>query len=123
MLFALLSLAAAKPPVWSLVPFGVGVYVHGKPVRGAVYTATQAAGFATLTVATIKAYEAAEVEDEDTFAQWQTISIAGVTVAVSSYLIGALDGSRLHEIEMENNAAADRVRQWDVARASAVSVR
>lgn len=123
MLLALLSLASAKPPEWSLVPFGVGVYVHGKPVRGVAYSATQAAGIATLTVATVKAYEAAEAEDEDTFAQWQTVSIAGVTVAVTSYLIGALDGSRLHELEMANEAAADRVREWDVARATVIGVR
>jgi hypothetical protein len=119
-LISLLSAALAAPPGWTLAPFGVGVYVHGKPVRGAVYTATQAAGIATLTVATIKGYAAAEAEDDSEFASWQALSIAGVSLAATSYLASVLDGSRLHDLELEGANAKDRVQAWERSRAHAL---
>lgn len=120
-LLALLSTASASPPGWSLAPLGIGVYVHGKPVRGAAYSLTQAAGITTLSLATVNAYAAAEAEDDAGFARWQGISIAGVSVTALSYLASVLDGSRLHELELEDEGKAARLRveTWDHARAVA----
>ena len=117
LVLALVSSAFAAPPGWTVVPFGVGVYVHGKPVRGAVYSVTQAAGIALGSVATVNAYAAADAEDDDAFAQWQTAGIAGITLASASYLASVIDGSRLHELEPESQAARASVVAWDVARA------
>lgn len=114
-LLALVSAALAAPPGWTIAPFGVGVYVHGKPVRGVGYSVTQAAGIATLAVASANAYEAAVADDEGRFNQWQAVSIAGVTLAAGSYLVSVLDGSRLHELEQEGETARARVRAWDRA--------
>src|SRR5688500_8716788 len=112
---ALLSAALAAPPGWTLAPFGVGIYVHGKPVRGATYTATQAVGIAALTWATVEGHAAAEAEDDAAFASWQALSIAGVSLAAGSYLVSVLDGSRLHDLELEGVNARNRVRAWDRA--------
>ncbi|MDP2308307.1 MAG: hypothetical protein Q8P18_19970 [Pseudomonadota bacterium] len=116
-LLALSSAAIAAPPGWSIAPFGIGVYVHGKTVRGVGYSVTQAAGIATLAVASANAYDAAVAEDQATFNQWQAVSIAGVTLAAGSYLVSVLDGSRLHELEKEGETARSRVQSWDRARA------
>lgn len=116
---ALLSAALAAPPGWTLAPFGVGVYVHGKPGRGVAYSLTQAAGIATLSVATVEAYAAAAAEDDATFEQWQGVSMAGVSVAAVSYLVSVLDGSRLHDLEIQSGEARARVIEWDRAMAGA----
>lgn len=113
---ALVSSAIAAPPGWTLLPFGVGVYLHGKPVRGAVYSATQAAGLGVLAYSTAKGYEAAEAEDDATFYLWQNVSIAAVTVAAASYAASVIDGSRLHELETAATARAT-VMSWDLSRA------
>ena len=120
---ALLSAALASPPGWTIAPFGIGVYVHGKPARGVTYSATQAAGIAALTWASIEAADAAEVGDTESFTRWQAASIAGITVAAGSYLVSVLDGSRLHDLEAEGQDARDRVRAWDDARAFAMKER
>ncbi|MDP2313211.1 MAG: hypothetical protein Q8P41_09925 [Pseudomonadota bacterium] len=122
LLLALLSTAQAAPPGWTLVPFGVGVYVHGKPVRGVVYSATQAVGVATLTYASIQADSAALAEDEGAFKTWQAVSMAGVTVAAASFLVSVLDGSRLHDLE-KDTTARDQVIAWDSARTLAARER
>lgn len=113
-LLALASAASASPPGWTLAPFGIGVYVHGKPVRGVGYSATQAAGIATLAVASVNAYDAVLAEDDAAVTQWQVLSIASVTLAAGSYLASVLDGSRLHELEGETARA--RVEAWEQAR-------
>lgn len=120
---ALVSAALASPPGWTVAPFGVGVYVHGKPGRGVTYTATQAAGIAALTWGSIASAEATRAEDTEGFARWQAVSIAGITLAAGSYLVSVLDGSRLHDLEEEGQAARDRVRAWDDARAFAAKER
>jgi hypothetical protein len=124
MLSLLLTQAAvAAPGGWAVVPFGVGVYLHGKPARGAVYTATQAAGIGVLTWGTVNGFTAAENEDETEFAKWQGVTVAGATVTALSYLVSVVDASRLHEIEM-GNEEKERVMRWDEARFSAtLSVR
>jgi len=122
-LISLLSAALAAPPGWTLAPFGIGVYVHGKPVRGALYSATQAAGVATLTVASVQAYAAAEAENDSEFASWQALSIAGVSVAATSYLASVLDGSRLHELESVGESAKESVQAWDRSRGYALRER
>jgi hypothetical protein len=124
-MLALLALqsALAAPPGLTLAPFGVGVYAHGKPLRGVVYSVTQAGGIATVAAATSLAYDAAEVEDDASFATWQAVGIAGVSVAAVSYLASVLDGARLHELEKEGAEARRRVEAWDAARATSVGVR
>lgn len=113
---ALVSSALAAPPGWTLLPFGVGVYLHGKPARGAVYSATQAAGLGVLAFSSVKVAEAEEAEDEDAFYLWQNVSIASVTIAAASYAASVIDGSRLHELETAETARAS-VTSWDLARA------
>jgi hypothetical protein len=115
----LLPAALAAPPGWSLAPFGVGVYLHKKPVRGVVYSATQAAGIAGLVWSTAEAYDAAYAEDDDTFTKYQTLSIGAATLAVGSYLVSVMDSSRLHELEQQNASARASVLAWDASLADA----
>ena len=124
-MLALLALhsAFAAPPGLSLAPFGIGVYAHGKPLRGVAYSLTQAGGIATAAVGTSFAYDAAELEDEAAFTTWQGVSLAGVSVAAISYLASVMDGARLHELEKEGAEARLRVQAWDEARAAAPAVR
>ncbi|MDP2309682.1 MAG: hypothetical protein Q8P18_26920 [Pseudomonadota bacterium] len=120
LLVSCLPLAHAEPPGWAAVPFGVGVYVHHRPVRGLVYSATQAAGISTAAWATVVGYDAAYAEDDAAFAQAQAVSIAGVSLAAVSYLASLLDASRLHELEGGDPSARARVMAWDSARSVAV---
>jgi hypothetical protein len=118
MLALVLSSALAAPPGWALAPFGVGVYVHGHPGRGAVYTATQAVGFGTALAASLLAGTAADAGDEAGMATYGTVAAASVTLGITSWFVSSLDASRLHELE--SPPAASAVRAWDAARARAV---
>jgi hypothetical protein len=121
LLLLLLPAAHAAPAGWVVVPFGVGVYVHHRPVRGVAYTVTQAAGIATAAWATKVGYDAAVAEDDVTFGHAQAYSLAGVTLAAASYLVSVLDASRLHELEGADESARRTLGEWDHARVSAVA--
>ncbi len=112
-----ISSALAAPPGWALAPFGVGVYVHGHPGRGAAYTATQAAGFGAAIAASVLAGPAADDGDLSGVATYGTIAAGGAALGIASWFASALDASRLHELEAAETAA--RVRAWDAARWSA----
>lgn len=105
LLVPLLSSALAAPPVLSIVPFGVGVYAHKKPLRGAVYSVTQAGGLATWYLATWPARYAAGSDDMVTYQQWQAVLVGAATLTVGSYIISVIDGANLHDLEMEAKGA------------------
>ena len=119
----LLPSTLAAPAGLTLLPLGIGVYAHEKPVRGAVYTVTQGVGIGVLSWATVQAYEAAASEDSGAFTRYQAISVGAVSLAAASYLVSVLDGSRLHELEAEGEQARLRVRAWDAAQRMALEGR
>lgn len=106
LLLALVPSTLAASPLLNLLPLGVGVYAHGRPVRGLVYTATQAAGAATWTVATLDTWQAETDGREDDVKRGQALCVGAATVTLGSYLVGLIDGSRLHELEMEAREGA-----------------
>jgi hypothetical protein len=122
MLSLLVSQALAAPPGFAIVPFGVGVYLHDRPVRGGVYTATQAAGLGVLTWATVAGYQAAQAEDDEAFYRWQSVGAVGVSAFAASYLVSILDAGRLHEIET-GDTEKRRVMLWDEARYAGMGIR
>ncbi len=111
----LLPSALAAPAGLTLLPLGIGVYAHKKPLRGAAYTVTQGVGIGVLSWATVQAYDAAASEDSTSFARYQAISVGAVSLAAASYLVSVLDGGRLHELEAEGEQARLRVQAWDAA--------
>lgn len=101
LLVPLLSTALAAPPVLNLVPFGVGVYAHKKPLRGAVYSVTQAGGLATWYLATWPARYAVDTDDMVEYQRWQAVLVGAATLTVGSYIISVIDGAHLHDLEVE----------------------
>ena len=89
------SLAAA--PLLNLLPPGVGVYAHGRPVRGLLYTATQAAGATTWTIATLNTWQAETDGREADVKRGQAICVGAATVTLGSYIVRMIDGAPLHE--------------------------
>lgn len=112
----LTTAAFAASPVLNLLPFGVGVYVHDRPVRGIVYSVTQAAGFAALAYGSVRADQALAAEDAEGSYRWDAVSAVGATAGFGSWIVSALDGGRLHELEGQAQAA--RLKQWDAQLAS-----
>jgi hypothetical protein len=117
MLLLLASSVLASAPGWALAPFGVGVYTHGHPERGAVYTATQALGFGATIAASLLAGPAAEDGNDALVGTYGAIAAVGVTMGAGSWFVSAMDASRLHQLE--STEAAARVRAWDAACAQA----
>jgi hypothetical protein len=104
--------AFAAPPALSLLPFGVGVYAHHKPVRGILYSVVQAAGFTTLAIGSARADAAEAADDQAAYYRWEGISALGATAGFGGWLVSAVDGGRLHELEAASTA--DRLRTWDL---------
>lgn len=113
----LVQCALAADPLWNLAPFGVGVYLHDRPVRGAVYSTTQAAGIATAVTGQILLTKAAQAQDDDAVSRWQDVTTVGVVAAAASYVTALIDAGRLHELEAERAKSA--VQAWDAARVAA----
>ncbi|MFZ5482268.1 MAG: hypothetical protein ACOZNI_36240 [Myxococcota bacterium] len=108
--------AAAAPPGWNLVPFGVGVYLHERPARGVAYSVTQAAGVAATAWGTAMVAEASEAGDDGALDQWSVVSSIGVGTAAASYFVSIFDAGRLHDLEREEaEKTARAVRAWDAA--------
>lgn len=100
MLSLLLSTAMAGPG-WTLVmPFGVGLYTHGKPVRGTVYAGTQAAGIAVAVSGSLVGDEATIAGDDQTALTWRFVTLGGASLGVVSYFVSLLDGSRVHQLQL-----------------------
>ncbi len=105
MLLTFLTAAlAAEPDVaplpdapLALAPFGIAPMVWKKPVRGAIYAVTQAAGLGVgiYGVGQFRAEE--EVGNLESSTLWQGVAGAAVGVAVLSYGVSLLDGSRIAE--------------------------
>ena len=106
LLYAWISSAGAASPVWTVAPFGVGVYLHKRPLRGVLYTATQAGGIATWCGATWPARYAVTDGDEAAYARWQGVLVGAATVTIASYILAVIDGGRLHELEVEASKVA-----------------
>lgn len=109
---------AAEEGALAAIPFGVAHFMWGKPVRGLVYAGTQAAGIAAATVGTVKATESLEAGDNDGIQQWQIVAGAGVGLASLSYLVQAIDGSRLAE-QRQAEQARLRLQWFDAGRNAA----
>lgn len=107
----LVSLSLAAPPALNLLPFGVGVYAHDRPVRGVIYTVTQIVGFSVLTYGSIRTDQAMGDGDETEYYRWEGVSALGATAGFGSWIVSAVDGGRLHELEAAEKAA--RLREWD----------
>lgn len=102
MLSLLLSTAMAGPG-WTLVmPFGVGLYTHGKPVRGTIYAGTQAGGIALAVSGSLVGDQALVAGDNDSALTWRYITLGGASFAVASYFVALLDGSRVHQLELSD---------------------
>jgi hypothetical protein len=116
LLSAVVSVALAAPPVLNLAPFGIGVYAHGRPLRGVVYSLTQAGGITAATLGTIYANEGAANADQPAIDKWSAVSAVGVATALTSYAVSLFDGSRLHDLEQKDaEETARAVRAWDAA--------
>lgn len=105
--------ALAASPAWNLVPFGVGVYLHGRPGRGVTYSVTQAAGIATLAAGEVMRKDAVIAADEDAIGRADVFVTSGVVLALTSWTVALIDAGRLHELETSNAKAA--VTAWDAA--------
>lgn len=116
-MLVLMTIAVAAPPAWSLSPFGVGVYLHDRPVRGVLYSATQAIGWSALGYGAWQAGQNGGDEPQAGFYQWQAVSAIGASVGFGSWLVSMIDAGRLHELE--GAAAAGRLRTWDQQRIAA----
>ncbi len=116
-MFLFVSMAFAAPPALNLLPFGVGVYVHDRPVRGVLYSVTQAIGYSALIYGSTRADQAADTGDDAGYYRWETVSALGATAGFGSWIVSAMDGGRLHELEGADKAA--RLRIWDAQLASA----
>jgi hypothetical protein len=104
----LLISAASAGTGWTvMMPFGIGAFVHNKPVAGVVYALTQTAGLSVLTVGTIQGDRAFLNEDLAAGERWRFITGGGATFAVASYFISMVHASRLHDmLESEDRAAS-----------------
>lgn len=112
----LLSVALAEPGAAALLPFGVDLYIQKKPVRGLLYTVTQAVGVAAVVAGTVGADRAAVAEDDAGGAPWRALTAGGVTLAGASYVVSTVDASNLHQQD-----AVAWMRAWDAARLARAS--
>ncbi len=131
MLLCFVSIVLAEEPELELlpdaplavVPFGVAEFAWGKPVRGAVYAATQVAGAGVATWAGINLDLAGEAGDEEAAELYQTTMGIGVGLAALSYAISVVDGSRLAEARAraasEAGTRREAVLRFDNALAAA----
>lgn len=107
MVLLLVSAALAAPPVLNVLPFGVGVYAHKKPVRGIIYSVTQAGGIAGWYGATWPARYAAGSGDDAALGRWQAVLAGAASLTIGSYIVSVIDGGHLHDLHAEPVAWSD----------------
>jgi len=107
----LLTQALAAPAVLAVTPFGIGLYAEQRPVRGAVHSVLQAAGFTALGVGSAMAARSAEDETLAEYQRWQLVGISGASAGFGSWMVSAIDAARVHELAAAEQAA--RLRAWD----------
>jgi hypothetical protein len=101
-------------PAWTLVvPFGVPQFAHRKRGRGLLYAGLQLVGLSTSVVASIQAYGYANAGNEDLFQTWRLISAGTVAFTAGAWFASILDGSRLHQLELEAYGLAYGRAEWD----------
>ncbi len=101
-------------PAWTLVvPFGVPQFTHGKRKRGLLYGGLQFVGVSASAVATVRAYGYANAGNDDLYLTWRMISAGTVAFTAASWFASAVDGSRLHQLELEAYGLAGNARAWD----------
>lgn len=122
-MWLLLSAAAQAGTGWTVtIPFGVGVFVHEKPVAGTIYALTQAAGLTVLTLGTIQGNAAYEAEDLTAGERWRFITAGGSSFAVASYFVSVLHASRLQDAaEAEEDAKQGAARAVEQGRLSLIA--
>lgn len=113
--------ALAADPLWNLAPFGIGVYLHDRPLRGAIYTTTQAAGLGGAIASSVMLGRAADDGDVAGMRLWQDLTTGFVVLGAASYAAALVDGGRLHDLETEDRKAS--VRAWDASRTAALEER
>jgi len=110
----LLATPAQAGPAWTLVvPFGVPQFVHKKRKRGLLYGGLQLAGLSASTVATFRSYGYANAGNDDLYLTWRLISAGTVAFTAAAWFASALDGSRLHQLELEAYGLTQSARAWD----------
>jgi len=132
-LLTLLSLALAQEAptpddgALAVVPFGVAHYAWKRPVRGVVYSVTQATGIGVGIYSTVVADAALANGDSSTAEQWQAVTGAAIGVAALSYAVQVLDGSRLAQLRAaeatDAHARREAVEAFDAGLALAGSRR
>jgi hypothetical protein len=110
----LLATPAQASPAWTLVvPFGVPQFAHGKRKRGLLYAGLQAVGLSASTVATVRTYGYASAGNDQLYLTWRMISAGTVAFTAAAWFASSLDGSRLHQLELEAYGLAQGARDWD----------
>lgn len=112
-ILALLASPAAQgaPLVTVILPLGGPQFFHHAPGRGAVFCALQGVGVTGAVLARGPMLEAASAGDSQAFATWKAVSYGSVSLAVGSWFVSAMDGSRLHDLESEE--VAELSLAWD----------
>lgn len=101
---------------WAASPFGVGLFVHERPVRGAVYALTQVVGIGGVVFGGVDMVEAQELEDEDRLSRDQAMTAAGIGLAALSFAASLIDGSKVHELDcVQAEAQLRGLDAWDDA--------
>ena len=110
----LLATPAQASPAWTLVvPFGVPQFAHGKRKRGLLYAGLQAVGLSASAVATLRTYGYASAGNDRLYLTWRMISAGTVAFTAAAWFASSVDGSRLHQLELEAHGLAQGARDWD----------
>lgn len=120
MVLLVIQAALAGDGGLTVLPLGVGLYVHHEPGRGALYTATQAIGIGFATWSTVDALNESNSDAPDSarIDRDELISAVSVGTAALSYVVSIVDGSRLHEEQcVEVASFRSGLDLWDRGRA------
>lgn len=108
MLFLLSSALAG--PGWALIlPFGVGTFTEGAPVRGSIYASTQAVGLGAAVTGTVLGDRAILADDMAASERWRFVTLGGASLGLASLFVSILDASRLHQLHGKEQAEEARI--------------
>lgn len=111
----LMAAPAEAAPAWTiLVPFGVPQFTHRRRGRGFVFGGLQAVGLTTSTFATLAAFGYADAGNEDLYLAWRLASAGTVAFTAAAWFASVIDGSRLHQLELEAYGLAQNAQAWDL---------
>ena len=123
MILALLSTAFADdeayrpPPTIALVaPLGVPQFAQRRPLPGLAFFAVQGAGIGFGSYASVRMWQATELEDIDAERSWRMASFGGIATGAAGWFVSTLEGSRYHQVQTE--AYYQRGLAWEQAQAA-----